>query len=66
MARTKGAVALTETERRIIQIRAAEGMTAQEIGASVKRSPKTIYKLLAQDRCAPPAQGLLPLIGEQQ
>lgn len=61
MARTKGAVALTETERRIIQISAAQGIPVAEIAEIIQRSPKTIYKLLAEERAAPPAQHLLPM-----
>lgn len=61
MARTKGAVALTETERRIIVIWAAQGVPVATISEITRRSRKTIYKLLAADRAAPPAQAILPM-----
>lgn len=61
MARTKGAVALTEIDRRVAQIMAQQGATAHEIAQELGRSPKTIYKLLAEYRANPPAQRVVPL-----
>lgn len=61
MARTKGAVALTETERRVVQIMSQQGATVRRIAAELNRSPKTIYKLLADIRANPPAQSVVPL-----
>lgn len=61
MARTTGARGISETERRIIEISRADGMAVPEIAASLGRSPKTLYKILAKMRAEDAAQACLPL-----
>ena len=65
MARTAGATAISETERREILIDLALGKTVPEIAAAMERSPKTIWKILAKWRAeGGPRQAVLALAFE--
>lgn len=62
MARTEGAKALSDTERREILIDVARGKTVPEIAEAMNRSPKTIWKILAKWRAeGGPRQAVLAL-----
>lgn len=59
MARTTGARRISETERRIIQLGAAQGMGARQLARQLGRHRSAIYRELAKLAADP--QPVLPL-----